>query len=181
MVQFENGKIAEVPGAYLAGAIEFAKDWGVTWREKVTPKLTSLGYRAVNPLELTESTGKTPEELHELKKTSVEEFKEIISGVVKKDLDYVSKCEVVVCKIDEDVLRGAGTFGELTLCALMHIPVYAYIDLPNGIQDVPGWCIGCITEYRESFEEFLDIIPKASDVLEAKMNKFMELGGMLKL
>ena len=60
------------------------------------------------------------------------------------------------------VLKGAGTYGEITVCHLYDVPVYAWIDLPNGKYDVPAWAMGCLTEYTYDKDEFYAMIPKAA-------------------
>lgn len=145
---------------YLAGAMQKAGDLGIIWREEITPHLEGLGYKVWNPYHEEQRAGPTLDELKELKDTNFEEFKRWIAKIVDHDLLELMRCSLVVCKLDS--LVGAGTFSELTFCRFKRIPSYVWVDYPGGIQDVPWWTIGCITEWSESKEGFYKIIPKAS-------------------
>ena len=52
---------------------------------------------------------------------------------------------------NEDVFKGAGTHGEVTLAFEHGIPVYVVNQLP--LTDLSGWIVACSTEIFESFEE----------------------------
>ena len=52
---------------------------------------------------------------------------------------------------NEDVFKGAGTHGEVTLAFEHGIPVYVVNQLP--LTDLSGWIVACSTKIFESFEE----------------------------
>jgi nucleoside 2-deoxyribosyltransferase len=150
---FTDGKVHTAPRVYLAGGMEHAEGWGQGWREEFTPWLKELGYEPYNPMEA-QKEHSSMEELAELKATSIRKYQAAMSGIIEADLNQLSQCRVVVCYLDDSVLKGAGTYGELTYCKANGIPVFACIDLPKGAEDLPGWCLGCITDFEESVPMF---------------------------
>lgn len=138
---------------YLAGAMEKAFDNGFVWREKISPHLETLGYEVLNPCIIEDNAGITPAILKKYKKDNIRFYKNLATEIVDTDLKYVNECDIIICKLDKNVLSGAGTYGELTLARFLKKPVYAWIDtssLSNGIRDLPVWCVGCLTDYMET-------------------------------
>lgn len=152
------------PVAYLAGGMEKAGEYGKTWRAEITPHLNSLGYGVWNPYMEELNVGVNVEQLAALKHSDYEAFIHYCGRVVDYDLNSLRKCTIVVVRIDESVLAGAGTYGELTLCRYWGIPAHAWIDLPNREYGVPGWAMGCLTTYTTSREVFYGQIPFATDL-----------------
>jgi hypothetical protein len=161
---FEDGSIKQKPLVYLAGSIMAAKDGGMAWRADITPHLYSLGYRLFNPVfDQPRLTGISRDSLLSLQKVGkVDEYQKACSTVVDTDLSILKKADIVVVKIDEGVLSGAGTFGELTVARMLNTPVFAWIDLPGGISQVPAWAFGCLTHYTVQEREFYKMIPSAN-------------------
>lgn len=151
----------EPPAIYLAGGMEKAGEFGSIWRRDITPHLEKLGYSVWNPYVQQLNVGIGVESLGELKKKDYSKFLEFCRKIVSYDINALQDCCAVAVRIDESVLKGAGTYGEITMCALWGIPVYAWIDLPNGELDVPGWAMGCVTKYTTDKEEFYNTIPPA--------------------
>lgn len=147
---------------YLAGGMEKAGEYGRIWRDEMTPHLISLGYDVWNPYEEEVNVGAGPESLSALKYTDYDSFVKYCRKIVKYDISCLVKCAAVAVRVDESVLKGAGTYGEITVCDMYDIPVYAWIDLPEGKYDVPAWAMGCITEYTTDKDEFYSMIPKAT-------------------
>ena len=172
---FTDGKVHKAPRAYLAGGMEKAEGWGQKWREEFTPWLRDLGYEPYNPMEAQQGHY-SMEELKELKATSIRKYQVAMSSIIETDLNELSKCEAVVCYLDDSVLKGAGTYGELTYCKANGIPVYACIDLPNGAEDLPGWCLGCITDFEESVPMFKYMMGSydAVNLMSTKTRKLIE-------
>ena len=95
-----------------------------------------------------------------------------IQQIIDHDIAALKTCAAVAVRIDESVLKGAGTYGELTLCRMFNIPAYAWIDLPNGKKDVPSWAMGCLTNYTTDKEEFYKMLAEVS--LERKLTAHSE-------
>jgi len=150
------------PTIYLAGGMEKAGEYGAIWRTEITPHLKTLGYQVWNPYTEEINVGIGVEHLTELKNNDYATFLRHCRKIVEYDLASLVKCAAVAVRIDESVLKGAGTYGEITVCHLYKVPVYAWIDLPNGRYDVPAWAMGCLTEYTYNKEEFYAMIPKAA-------------------
>jgi nucleoside 2-deoxyribosyltransferase len=161
---FEDGSIKQKPLVYLAGSIMAAKDGGLAWRADITPHLNNLGYTLFNPVyDQPRLTGISKDSLLSLQKTGkIDDYQKACNTVVDTDISILKKASIVVAKIDEGVLNGAGTFGELTVARMLGIPVFAWIDLPGGINQVPAWAFGCITHYTVQEREFYKMIPSVS-------------------
>lgn len=172
MINFEDGKAYEKPCVYLAGGMEHAEADGAGWRVEFTPWLERLGYEVFNPvIGQEESTGMASQEIKDLRYTDIKAYQDVIRIIIEDDLTRISKCAAVVCLLDASVRKGAGTYGELTHCFTHGIPVYALIDLPNGITDLPGWCIGCITDFEESKPKFRRMMDDNYDAVNVLVNK----------
>jgi hypothetical protein len=162
-VFFVGGEVMEDRHTiYLAGAMEKAGPYGAIWREEITPHLERLGYTVWNPYKEEINVGIGPEGLVTLKYTDFAQYKSYSEKIVDYDLQGLFSCAAVACRIDEATLQGAGTFGEITFCRWMKIPVFAWVDLPAGVYDVPSWALGCITEFSETKGGFYSMIPPES-------------------
>ena len=146
---------------YLAGGMEKAGEFGSIWRERITPHLESCGYTVWNPYVEEVKIGVNVKTLAMLKESNYDKFLMYIQRIVDHDLAALKTCALVAVRIDDSVLKGAGTYGELTMCRLFDIPVYAWIDLPNGERDVPSWAMGCLTDYTTDKHEFYSMLANA--------------------
>lgn len=162
----EVSKIVSAPTVYLAGGMEKSGDQGRVWRDEIIPHLSDLGYKVWNPYSETQRSGVSVEELLALKESDFEAFRQEIGKIIDHDLNELSKCEMLVCRLDKAVLNGSGTLSELTFCRCKGIPSYVWIDLPNGKNDVPMWAMGCITAYTEDKDEFYKLIPAAEKLAD---------------
>lgn len=147
------------PTVYLAGGMEKAGEFGRVWRENITPHLKSLGYDVWDPYHEELDVGINVEQLAKLKKTDYNKFLLFCQKIVDYDINHLKRCAAVLVRIDESVLTGAGTFGELTFCRIWKIPVHAWIDLPNNELDVPSWAMGCVTTFTTCKKEFYNSLP----------------------
>jgi hypothetical protein len=153
--------MSSLPLIYLAGGMEKAGAYGAIWRANITPHLEALGYEVWNPCLQELNVGVGVETLASLKETDYGKFLTYCQKIIDYDIEALVKCAAVAVRIDDSVLKGAGTYGELTVCRMNNIPTYAWIDLPNGKKDVPSWAMGCLTQYTCDKEEFYKTIPKA--------------------
>lgn len=165
---FEDGSIKAKPLVYLAGSIMEAKDGGVGWRADITPHLDTLGYQIFNPVfDQPRISGISKDSLLSLQKTDIVKYHEAATKIVDTDLTILNKASLLLVKIDEGVLKGSGTFGELTVAHMRGIPVFAWIDLPKGVFSVPSWAFGCVNYYTVQEREFYKMIPTAKALREA--------------
>jgi len=148
--------------AYLSGGMEYASDGGKGWREEIQKWLKeNLSHDVFNPVVETERflSEKYPGiDFRELKRTSPEKFKEIISQIVGRDLEAVSFCDYVICLWDEGAEKGAGTQGEITLAKFLNKPVF--IVTKFNFSRIPSWIIGCADEIFENFESLKNFLLK---------------------
>ena len=151
------------PTIYLAGGMEKAGERGWQWRKDITPHLNNLGYEVWNPYTEELNVGIDVDGLKRLKETSYQEYLSFCRKIVDFDISALIKCAAVAVLIDESVLAGAGTYGELTVCRHYKVPVYAWIDLPNGKYDVPSWAMGCIDHYSFNEVDFYASITSCHD------------------
>ena len=169
---FETGQMKERPLVYLAGAISKCEDGGLAWRLGIMPHLHKLGYDTFNPVtEQPKLSGVDKDLLRQQKLTDLNLYKESCHKVVDVDLKVLKKCSLVVCKLDDNVFGGAGTFGELTVARYLEIPVFAWIDFRAGMSSVPDWAMGCITKFSLSENDFYNLIPAADYFVQKEAEK----------
>ena len=162
------------PTIYLAGGMEKAGEYGAIWRSDITPHLENLGYEVWNPYTEEMNVGINVSKLADLKKSDYDKFLSYCRKIVEYDISALVKCAAVAVRIDESVLQGAGTYGEITVCHLYKVPVYAWIDLPNDRYDVPAWAMGCLTEYTYDKDEFYAMIPSAAPKPRGKFDDHLD-------
>lgn len=162
-------KIEEIPTIYLAGGMEHAGPYGAEWRRDMTPFLEQSGYEVWDPYLQEPNVGVNVKTLSKMKSDNYELFLTYVRKIVDYDINTLKDCAAVAVRIDQSVLDGAGTYGELTLCRVYNIPVYAWIDLPRGKLDVPAWAMGCVTSYTYERNKFYQMIPSV-DVVRGEHN-----------
>lgn len=157
--------------AYLAGAIQHAPDKGKTWRAEITPALEALGLQVRDPCIETDGyifakhnfDGNWAKLLttHNLSKVQ-----EIAQEIVEEDLRVVERAEIILCYFDKYILRGAGSYGEITVAANQKIhgakDKSIYIVLAPDMKpiDIPVWIIGCVDYIFPDFTSCLQHIEK---------------------
>jgi hypothetical protein len=141
--------------AYLSGAMEYADDEGEGWRKNLTEWLTSnLDHSVINPVEESRLiiSNTDSHDYRNWKETDLVRYKNFINKFVMRDIEAVTKeANYIICLWNEEVFKGAGTHGEVTLAFEHSIPVYVVNQIP--LTDLSGWIIACSTEIFENFEE----------------------------
>ena len=141
--------------AYLSGAMEYADDEGEGWRKNITEWLTSnLEHSVINPVEESRLiiSNTDSHDYRNWKETDLVRYKNFINKFVIRDIEAVTKeANYIICLWNEEVFKGAGTHGEVTLAFEHSIPVYVVNQIP--LTDLSGWIIACSTEIFENFEE----------------------------
>lgn len=89
-------------------------------------------------------------------------YREMLNGIVTKDLNAVKSCDALVVRWSAGVLKGAGAKSEMSIAAHYNIPVIAIITLDEMYKlDIPLWCVGCITHFaidaKEAAKKLLEI------------------------
>ena len=137
---------------YLSGSIEYAADFGKSWRADITPFLRRLGHTVYDPA-ADEKKNLTDEEVRHFRQWKLADlprFQAVLRKIIAWDLDWIDGCGCVICYFDEAAARGAGTQGEITYAHRVGIPVYLVLGMPR--EQVSGWVLGCATEVFGDFE-----------------------------
>jgi hypothetical protein len=138
---------------YLAGAIEYAPDFGRGWRSKVAPTLEGLGHEVYDPSQDVRKNLNDEEarNFRSWKTTDLDRFRYAVRKIIAYDLDFIERrAGCIVCYWDEHCGRGAGTQAELTLAYRRGVPVYLVLGVPHT--EVSGWILACATEIFPDFE-----------------------------
>ncbi|MGH9523950.1 MAG: hypothetical protein ACRD3E_15620 [Terriglobales bacterium] len=138
---------------YLSGSIEYAADFGKSWRAEIAPFLRALGHDIYDPA-ADEKKNLEDDEAREFRKwkaTDLPRFQRVLRKIIAWDLDWIDRSGCVICFFDEAAARGAGTQGEVTHAQRHGIPVYLVLGMP--LEKISGWVLGCATEVFADFEE----------------------------
>lgn len=144
-----------MPTAYLAGAMEFADDRGVSWRGEMTRWLEEqLGHSSLDPTHLEHDQLSEEEwrELPGLKERDLPRLRQLARRIVLYDARLVlEKADYLICYWTEATQRGCGTAGEITLAAWTGKPVHLVLDYP--LRSASTWMIGCTSSLHHDFED----------------------------
>jgi hypothetical protein len=92
-----------------------------------------------------------------LKSTNIETYIKIVQKFVIQDSkEIATRSDYVICYWDMSAQRGAGTKGELTIAKYFMKPVYLVTQVPK--EKIPGWVLGCVTEFFSSFEDLKEYL-----------------------
>ena len=141
--------------AYLSGAMEFAKNEGANWMEKMTFWLDrKLAHSVYNPVVESQSIMKeyNAEDYREWKNSDSKKYANFIRVCVDRDIKAVrNSVDYLICLWDESVFKGAGTHAEVTLAYDCKKPVYLINKI--GVSDLSGWIMACSSEIFPEFDE----------------------------
>lgn len=138
---------------YLSGSIEYAADFGKSWRAELAPFLKHVGHEVYDPA-ADETKNLEPGEVKEFRRwkaTDLPRFQSVLRKIIAWDLDWIDRSDCVICYFDPAAARGAGTQGEITYAHRRGIPVFLVLGLPA--EQVSGWVLGCATEMFTDFEQ----------------------------
>lgn len=141
--------------AYLSGAMEQAADEGALWREEIARWLkTELGHDVIDPVVSSQLLVEKYEaqDYRDWKFSDIQRFVEFIRKAIDLDLDNViNNSDYIICFWNEDVMKGGGTHGEVTMAYYNNIPVYLVNQVP--IEELSGWIMACSTQIFNQFSE----------------------------
>jgi len=146
---------------YLSGGMEYAKNEGIDWRNDIESWIRkTLGHKVFNPNVESEKllARLLPKgNFRSLKSSDLMTYLKIAKQFVLLDSKEIAKnSDYVICYWDRGAQRGAGTKGELTLARYFHKPVYMVTRIPKV--KIPGWVLGCVTEFFSSFEQLKEFL-----------------------
>lgn len=150
------------PKVYLAGPMEYVKDFGTGWRNEIEPILKKKGFDVFNPaneVKVFKEIQKNKELENDIKGQHI-----WFNKIIRDDLKEVITSDIVVCRWFDGVFS-AGTSGELTVAKLFNIPVLIVCD---DVKKLPKWILGCITSHQKSFK---GISKNIKSILKSRGNK----------
>lgn len=140
--------------AYLSGAMENAENEGSEWRNEITNWLKdNLNHSVIDPIIETEKLVKIHNlpNYRDLKNDHPDQFIKFVRYCIDNDIDSViNKSDYTICLWNNDVIKGGGTHGEMTMGYYFNKPVY----LINQLKDIElsGWIMSCATEIFPNFD-----------------------------
>lgn len=146
---------------YLSGGMEYAKNEGIDWRNDISSWIhKNLGHNIFNPnIESEKYLAKSlsNKNFRSLKSIDIKTYSKIVKQFVIKDSkEIATRSDYVICYWDQSAQRGAGTKGELTIAQYFNKPVYMVTRIPK--KRIPGWVLGCVTEFFSSFEQLKEFL-----------------------
>jgi hypothetical protein len=146
---------------YLSGGMEYAKNEGIDWRQDLELWIRkTLGHKVFNPNVESEkllAQSLPNRDFRSLKSTDLKTYSKIARQFVFLDSKEIAlRSDYVICYWDQGAQRGAGTKGELTIARYFNKPVYMVTRIPKI--KIPGWVLGCVTEFFSSFEQLKEFL-----------------------
>lgn len=141
---------------YLAGAMEYASDGGVGWRDEASAKLKAYGISVFNPASsehglLNKLGASNAQEFLAYKKTDPKRFLECMRHIINYDMDAIDQLDAILVYVTKGL--SGGTIGEITHAYRnLGIPVFAVLEPGVQFKDVSGWVLGCIEEIFLDFD-----------------------------
>lgn len=158
---------------YLVGPMQDAKDGGVRWRERITPKLNELGVTVLDPTVIEAQDYGSIEEAQKTLRNLIstgnwEAYDEKLDDIIRRDIDAVYRSTFIVAYYDPEVKMG-GTLCELWESAYHRkIPVYVVCHSPK--KDWNMWMLRTVRSTGIVFDSWVQLM----DYLEEKYNKSTE-------
>jgi hypothetical protein len=148
---------------YLSGGMEYAEGEGVKWRQELQSWIeNNLEHECFNPNTESDkffSTEYPGVDFRAIKSLNVELYKQITTRLVEIDTTEIAqRTSYLVCYWDNGAAKGAGTKGELTMAKFFNKPVYVVTSFSP--QEIPGWILGCTTEFFSSFDDLKIFLTK---------------------
>lgn len=145
---------------YLVGPIDFAKDKGVGYRQKIMKELKSLGIIFLDPTAkmdgLTPDVGVEQEKIQQMKDEGRwEDLRVFMKKIVRSDLRCVDYSDFVIAYIDPNV-HMCGSYHEIVCAVNQKKPVLAVIK--GGKKRASSWLFGILRTDAmfDSIEELVE-------------------------
>lgn len=135
---------------YLAGPIESVKDYGGSWRKRITPELIKMGFEVLDPL----ADGKTEElgfqegrefhtYLNDLKNIgNIQELHRVMTLVRDFDLhEHVDKSTDVLVYLPKGTTT-CGTWDEMGYAFRKKKTMWLVTE--STLEDIPAWAFACV-------------------------------------
>ena len=131
---------------YLAGPMDRVKDRGRTWRNRITPTLSSMGLNVLNALKKPTSAGLENDDTAEYKnklkkKQEYDKLSSLMKEIRAVDLRMVDTSDFMIASLDLDV-HLCGTLEEIFWANRQKKPIL--IRMEQGKKNTPDWLFGTI-------------------------------------
>lgn len=149
--------------AYLAGAIQYAHDCGVGWRDIIIPKLISLGIQQKNIHNPCRKPSCNLKDDLDMKLDTIDLWKALgqwdkiertSKNTIKIDFKLIEQSDIVIAYVDKNVFS-VGTIDEIRMACTLKKPVL--IITPGGLSDCSYWLIGMVG-WKSVFENDDEVI-----------------------
>jgi len=164
---------------YLSGSMEKAIDGGVQWRQRITPRLQSMGIGVIDPTN--KPTGFTCNE-SELRRIANEAkncgdyktVREMYKNIVHEDLRYTDLSNFMIVHLDMD-MNLCGTMDEIFMHANQQKPVIIVCE--KGLNHIPNWLFGRLKHelFFSSFYEMFEYLERLNNGLEPDLDRWVFL------
>jgi len=158
---------------YLAGPIDRAQDFGVGWRDEISPFLHKLGIGVLNPCDKPSINYRDGSEdsvvvqtINDLKSSGKhEEAHSTMKKIITDDLHLLDISSFIILYIDTDI-HMCGSYCEVTYAALEKKPILIFCK--QGKNNIPNWLYGlCNPEFFfDSLSEVQDFISSIDDFIK---------------
>jgi hypothetical protein len=143
---------------YLIGPIDNAEDYGIGWRNAITPVLRKYGVGVLNPCDKpTDLYYESENFIKEKQKLKAggefDRLSELMKPIVNYDYHMVDKSTFVICYIDNKV-HMCGSYHETALSEVLKRPVL--VICKQGKKGIPDWMYGMF-DHNGFFDNFDDL------------------------
>jgi len=125
---------------YLVGAMDRVKDGGVSWRQRITPYLSTMGIKVLDPCKKMVKNFSEEDARHWIEYyKETQQYHKIRQsfGVIRSaDLRCVDISDFIIAHIDLET-HACGTYEEITTANRQKKPVLVWCE--QGKQKAPNW------------------------------------------
>lgn len=136
---------------YLSGPIQYANDNGTTWRQRITPKLISMGIDVIDPCDkkdFTSEIGDFRNQMRLWRETGdFEKIRANMKIIRRWDLRAVDYSNFIIVNVDKDIPTW-GTVDECVVAERQKKPIL--IMCKDGLAGCPDWLFA-IAKLHEIF------------------------------
>ena len=141
--------------AYLSGPIENALNDGADWRIEMTKWLKeNLTHNVFDPVKETKSILKnmSKNSFRSMKLNNPKDYRLLMREIIELDLNAViNKTDYLIVNWNENVLKGGGTHGEVTIAYYFNKPIYIVNTIP--LNRMSSWIFGCADKIFVDFND----------------------------
>lgn len=163
--------ILDKSSTYLIGPLDFAKDHGTEWRQKITPELNKMNVTVLDP---TNKPGGYLSETKEEQRT-IKEFKDkkdynslrsFMKKIRRYDLRLVDNADFIIAYIDTSI-HMCGSYDEIFTAEDQQKPILYIVK--GGTDTLSSWMFAVIDDFDTVFESLEDCIKYIKEINEGKV------------